>query len=80
MGLATEPAAGGIRVNGTAPGMMSGRVPDDVLAQTLARQLIARRGGGDDLVGALVFLCTDASSFMTGQTIVVDGGVTTASV
>jgi len=74
--LATELAVDGIRVNGIAPGMMSGRVPDDVVAHTLARQLIARRGHGDDLVGALLFLCTEASSFMTGQTLIIDGGIT----
>ena len=74
--LATELAADGVRVNGIAPGMMSGRVPDDVVAHTVARQLIARRGEGDDLVGALIFLCSDASSFMTGQTLIVDGGIT----
>jgi NAD(P)-dependent dehydrogenase (short-subunit alcohol dehydrogenase family) len=74
--LATELAPDGIRVNGIAPGMMSGRVPDDVIAETLARQLITRRGGSDDLVGALMFLCTEASSFMTGQTLIIDGGIT----
>ncbi len=42
----------------------------------ISRQLIKRRGAPVDLVGALLFLCSDASAFVTGQTIVVDGGQT----
>ena len=33
-----------------------------------------RRGRHEDLVGALLYLCSDLSSFVTGQTILVDGG------
>jgi NAD(P)-dependent dehydrogenase (short-subunit alcohol dehydrogenase family) len=72
--LAEELAPDHIRVNGIAPGMMSQRLPDDLVANVLAGQLIARRGHPDDLRGVLVFLCSDASAFMTGQTLLVDGG------
>jgi NAD(P)-dependent dehydrogenase (short-subunit alcohol dehydrogenase family) len=40
---------------------------------------LRRIGEPDEIAGAVAYLGSDASSFMTGQTIVVDGGVTTAS-
>jgi 3-oxoacyl-[acyl-carrier protein] reductase len=72
--LAIEYEPDGIRVNGIAPGMMTGRLPADVVEYMVNQQILKRRGTPHDLVGALIFLCTDASSFITGQTIVVDGG------
>jgi NAD(P)-dependent dehydrogenase (short-subunit alcohol dehydrogenase family) len=74
--LAEELAPDGIRVNGIAPGVMTGRGDPAILEPVIARQLIKRRGAPVDLVGALLFLCSDASAFVTGQTIVVDGGQT----
>jgi NAD(P)-dependent dehydrogenase (short-subunit alcohol dehydrogenase family) len=75
VGLATEFANDNIRVNGIAPGMMNGRLPQDIVDRMVSLQLVHRRGVPEDLAGALLFLCTDASSFMTGQTLIVDGGV-----
>jgi NAD(P)-dependent dehydrogenase (short-subunit alcohol dehydrogenase family) len=72
--LAAEFADDNIRVNGIAPGMMNGRVPQEVVDRIVSQQLIKRRGQPEDLAGALLFLATDASSFMTGQTLIVDGG------
>jgi NAD(P)-dependent dehydrogenase (short-subunit alcohol dehydrogenase family) len=46
----------------------------------LATTPLRRIGEPDEIAGAVAYLSSDASSFMTGQTIVVDGGVTTAAV
>jgi 3-oxoacyl-[acyl-carrier protein] reductase len=72
--LATEFGRDNIRVNGIAPGMMNGRLPQEIIDTVVKQQILQRRGQPEDLVGALLFLATDASSFMTGQTLIVDGG------
>ncbi|AIT82191.1 SDR family NAD(P)-dependent oxidoreductase [Novosphingobium pentaromativorans] len=74
--LAQEFGPDNIRVNGIAPGMMNGRVPPEIIERALSRQSLKRRGKPDDLVGTLLYLATDASSFMSGQTLIVDGGST----
>jgi 3-oxoacyl-[acyl-carrier protein] reductase len=63
-----------IRVNGIAPGSMTGRLPKDLQEEILKRQRVRRLGTPEDLVGALLFLCSDRSSFMTGETLRIDGG------
>jgi 3-oxoacyl-[acyl-carrier protein] reductase len=63
-----------IRVNGIAPGSMTGRLPKDLQEEILKRQRIRRLGRPEDLVGALLFLCSDRSGFMTGETLRIDGG------
>ncbi len=73
--LAAELSEDGIRVNGIAPGMMTAKMPPDQVASLLARQTVRRQGRPDDLVGALLYLCSDDSSFVNGQTITVDGGM-----
>jgi NAD(P)-dependent dehydrogenase (short-subunit alcohol dehydrogenase family) len=72
--LAVELASDNIRVNAIAPGVMTGKLPPERVARALERQLISRRGTPEDLVGPLLFLCSAASSFMTGQTLLVDAG------
>lgn len=74
IGLAEEFEPDNIRVNGIAPGMMTGRVPQEIIDMVVGRQVLKRRGRHEDLVGALLYLCSDMSSFVTGQTIIVDGG------
>ena len=74
IGLAEDFEPDGIRVNGIAPGMMTGRVPQEVIDMVVSAQTLKRRGQHEDLVGALLYLCSDMSSFVTGQTILVDGG------
>jgi 3-oxoacyl-[acyl-carrier protein] reductase len=73
--LAAEFSADNIRVNGIAPGMMTAKMPPAQVEALLARQTVRRQGRPDDLVGALLYLCSDASSFVNGQTITVDGGM-----
>jgi NAD(P)-dependent dehydrogenase (short-subunit alcohol dehydrogenase family) len=81
--LASEWAPYGIRVNSLAPGYMRTAITDQVLAQmpglreTWERLTpLGRMGEPRELRGSVVFLASDASSFMTGHTLVVDGGYT----
>jgi NAD(P)-dependent dehydrogenase (short-subunit alcohol dehydrogenase family) len=52
-------------------------MPDDFQKRAVDAQLIKRMADPAELVPALLFLSSEASSFMTGQTLVVDGGMTT---
>jgi len=80
--LATEWAPHGIRVNGIAPTFTRTPLVDDYLKDPeFLNALVERIPMGpvcetEDLVGIFVFLASDASSFITGQNIFVDGGVT----
>ena len=73
--LADELSADNIRVNGIAPGVMTAKLPEDQVQRLLARQTIRRPGQPEDLVGLLLYLCSEESSFMNGQTVVIDGGM-----
>ena len=83
-GLTRELAASwgrqGIRVNGIAPGFFHSRLADPALPlaepSIKARNPIPRVGGAGELKGVAVFLASDASNYITGQVIVVDGGRT----
>jgi 3-oxoacyl-[acyl-carrier protein] reductase len=79
MAAAAELAPEGIRVIGIAPGMVASDAVlahlDDAMAQhTLGLQMIRRVGQVADCVAAVLFLCSDEASFITGHTISVDGG------
>jgi gluconate 5-dehydrogenase len=86
MGLTRELAASwgrkGIRVNAIAPGFFHSRLADAAIAMTepaiRATSPIPRVGEAGELKGVAVFLAADASNYITGQTIVVDGGRTIA--
>lgn len=72
--------ADGITVNTLAPGQMATDWTMQILseerrAQMAMAQAVHRAGEPEDLVGALVYLCSDESSFMTGQVLLVDGGL-----
>jgi NAD(P)-dependent dehydrogenase (short-subunit alcohol dehydrogenase family) len=68
----------GIHVNAIAPGWfpsdMSQKVIERYQAKLLASIPLARLGNSQDLKGAAIFLASDASDFVTGHTLVVDGG------
>ena len=49
---------------------------EEVKAETIKRCAVNRMGSPEDLAGAVYFLCTDEASWVTGQTLVVDGGTT----
>ena len=77
--LALEWARFGIRVNALAPGYIATDINADFFASEPGQQMIRRipmrrLGQPEDLDGAFLLLATDASSWMTGSTIVVDGG------
>jgi NAD(P)-dependent dehydrogenase (short-subunit alcohol dehydrogenase family) len=82
MGLTRELAASwgrqGIRVNAIAPGFFHSRLADPAIAVAepgiKASSAIPRVGAAGELKGVVVFLAADASSYITGQVIVVDGG------
>ena len=79
---ATEWAKHGINVNAISPTFVDtpqvAMLLDDpeFRKNVEARIPIGRVGGTDDLVGAAIFLCSDASSFITGQIVGIDGGLT----
>jgi len=79
--LARELGKDGIHVNCVAPGFtMSAGVeerPDVIEALrdvSIAARTLQRDQTPEDVVGAVVFLCTPAADFITGQTMVIDGG------
>ena len=86
MGLTRELAASwgrkGIRVNAIAPGYFHSRLADAAIEMTepaiKATSPIPRVGDAGELKGVAVFLAADASNYITGQTIIVDGGRTIA--
>jgi 3-oxoacyl-[acyl-carrier protein] reductase len=79
LSLAQEFASDNIRVVGIAPGMVAseavlGRLEDVHKQAVLGGQLIKRWGQLADLVGMVLLLCSGEASFVTGQTVTVDGG------
>ena len=80
--VAIELAAAGVRVNCIAPGWvatdLNAPLLDDKEARSFAESTIpmGRIGEPEEMVGAAIFLASDASSYVTGTTIVIDGGQT----
>jgi len=78
--LARELGGRNITVNSVAPGYMetelTKQMSQDHLSQIVRRTPLGRPGGVEDVVGLVKFLISPAASFISGQTIVVDGGLT----
>jgi len=72
--LSTYWVAQGVRVNALSPGGVANGQPDEFTAKLHALIPMARMAKKDEYQGAVLFLCSDASSYMTGQNLVVDGG------
>ncbi len=80
--MALEWGPHGIRVNAVAPGLIDGGMSApiyadaDIRARREGRVPLGRLGRTDDVVGAVLWLLSDAAGYITGQQLLVDGGVT----
>ena len=78
--LAKELGPAGVRVNAIAPGLVETRFASALFADRqaydalMARTPLGRHGQPEDVAGVAVFLASDASAYLTGQVLVVDGG------
>ena len=86
-GLAMDHAVDGIRVNAVCPGPIltpfherriaaAGKTLDDYRAESSARTMLKRPGTPQEVAACVLFLASEASTFVTGQSINLDGGVT----
>jgi 3-oxoacyl-[acyl-carrier protein] reductase len=77
--LAKELGSRNIRVNAVAPGLietaMTHGLPDAAKEALVKTAALGRAGRPEDVSGVVAFLCSDSAAYVTGQTIVVDGGV-----
>ncbi len=78
--LAIELGGVGIRVNAVAPGLidtgMGDRMEAGLMARTLDRTVLKRKGTPREIANVIAFLASDAASYVTGQIIRADGGMT----
>jgi 3-oxoacyl-[acyl-carrier protein] reductase len=77
--LAKELGSRNIRVNAVAPGLietaMTEKMPGAAREFLIKQAALGRAGKPEDVSGAVAFLCSDAAGYITGQTLVIDGGV-----
>jgi NAD(P)-dependent dehydrogenase (short-subunit alcohol dehydrogenase family) len=72
--LATYWADSGIRVNSISPGGVYNNQPDDFVERLTRLIPLGRMANTNEYQAAIIFLCSDASSYMTGTNLVIDGG------
>jgi 3-oxoacyl-[acyl-carrier protein] reductase len=77
--LARELGSRGVRANVVAPGYVDTRltrvIADELREQMLANTPLGRFGKPEDVAGAVRFLCSDEAAFITGEVLLVDGGL-----
>jgi len=77
--LAREAGPMGIRVNAVAAGMiatdMTAALKQDLVEQVVGRSALGRIGTPEEVASVVLFLASERSSYITGQTLVVDGGI-----
>jgi 3-oxoacyl-[acyl-carrier protein] reductase len=77
--LARELGSRGVRANVVAPGYIHTRLtdvlPEDAQSAMLANTPLGKLGDPEDIAGAVRFLCSDEASFITGDVLLVDGGL-----
>ena len=77
--LARELGSRGVRANVVAPGYVNTRLtdvlPEDAQQAMLANTPLGRLGEPEDIAGAVRFLCADEAAFITGEVLLVDGGL-----
>ena len=85
--FAASLAPHGIRVNGVAPGLIQTPLTEgtllgspDIVAHYERKILLQRIGQPEDCAGACAFLISEAAGYITGHTVVVDGGLTTTQI
>lgn len=83
--MALEWSASGVRVNCVAPGLIDAGMSDAIYADPEVRRLragrvpVGRLGTADDVADAVLFLGSAKAGYVSGQTITVDGGITTSA-
>jgi len=84
--LTAELGSSGVRINAIAPGLIETKFAAALVANPSINKMVVKRtplgrvGSPEDIAGAAVYLASDAASFVTGEVLVVDGGLTIQTV
>ena len=81
--MAIDLASSGVRVNAVAPGVVQSGISRDTIPEAtrpmwLDRIPLHRFAAGEEIAAGVAFLCSDESSYVTGQVLAIDGGFTVA--